>query len=118
MSEIPRTILVIDDEKFLLTTASRILKHLGHTVFTAIDGESALAFYELPGQHFDIVLLDINMPGMGSRDIVTNIERRDPTTRLILTSGRYHHEGLMDLIEAREFLPKPYTLHELRDLIR
>ncbi|CCD91805.1 response regulator receiver (CheY-like protein) [Bradyrhizobium sp. ORS 375] len=79
-------ILVVDDDPVMQLTIQRVLEHAGHAVATAGDGRKALARVE--HESFDLVILDIFMPGMDGLEAMRMILRRAPDIPILMTSGR------------------------------
>src|SRR5262249_12543069 len=71
----PCTILIVDDDELGRTAVSRALKAQGHTLIEADSGERGVEL--IKGRSFDLVLLDINMPGMNGYEVLRFI-RSDP----------------------------------------
>ena len=101
-------ILVAEDDEFVRTVVHRILERAGYQVKVVEDGESACrAAAETP---FDVVLLDVVMPGMSCFDTVTRIKLLLPHTPIILSSGYAAGANTSTLIKltGNEILTKPY----------
>jgi signal transduction histidine kinase/CheY-like chemotaxis protein len=102
------SILVAEDDEFVRTVVHRILERAGYQVKVVEDGESACrAAAETP---FDVVLLDVVMPGMSCFDTVTRIKLLLPHTPIILSSGYAAGANTSTLIKltGNEILTKPY----------
>ena len=87
---------------------------------TAESGEAALATYRAHGEGIALVVLDLNMPGMGGAKCLSELVRIKPGIKLILTSG-YPPDGcLRETIAAAgcEFIGKPYPLDALLRKVR
>ena len=78
-------VLVVDDEDDIRLMLGQVLKREGHSVALAESGEQALA--ALDQKSYDVVLLDIRMPGMSGLDALTQIRERRPETAVIMVSG-------------------------------
>jgi signal transduction histidine kinase len=104
------TVLVVDDEGLLLTTAETILTEYGYCVLTASSGQKALAI--LSGDHvqIDLVITDLVMPTMGGRELVERIRQLLPGTPILCTSG--YAQSAEKQIDA-PYLQKPFTSHDL-----
>ncbi|WP_051822213.1 cache domain-containing protein [Desulfonatronum thiodismutans] len=115
-----RTVLVVDDESTIRELTQEALEDFGYVVLHAANGEEALAIYQEHGQTIDLVLLDLNMPGMGGHKCLQELLRLDPAVRVLISSG-YSANG-----QAREslksgavgFIGKPYQLKELEAAVR
>lgn len=110
------TVLVVEDEPEILEQTGEYLRSQGYEVLAASRGEEALLILGARG-HVDLVLLDLNMPGMGGRRCLREMLRRDPGLRVIIVSG-HSAIGGETLPGTRSFLAKPYRLSELAERIR
>ena len=91
-----------------------ILEALGHSVTAAASGEEALA--RMAGAEPDVVILDLNMPGLGGSGTLPLLRARCPAVPILLATGRTDQTAL-NLVEAYAhvtLLPKPFGLRELR----
>ncbi len=107
-----RVILLVEDERSLLTALAAFLRRKGVVVLEAETGEAALDVLMDNGQ-VDLVLSDIEMPGgISGVDLVHWIKINRPSLPVVLTSGRQRTE-----LPGVSFLPKPYRLGELLPII-
>jgi CheY-like chemotaxis protein len=85
MSNIKPSLLVVDDESPVRTCLSEILSGAGYAVQIASDGFSALAAIreDMP----DLILSDLNMPGMSGFEFLSVVRRRFPSIRVIAMSS-------------------------------
>ncbi|MDQ6737734.1 MAG: protein kinase [Gemmatimonadota bacterium] len=103
-------ILIVDDETNNRNVLERHLKRQGYAVTCAADGESALR--SLKAGAYDVVLLDVRMPGMDGREVLRRIkqdnELRD--TPVVMISAADELSTIAACIEAgaEDFLPKPF----------
>ncbi len=79
-------ILVVDDDPAVQMTIRLILERAGHSVVVAADGQKGLAAFE--SGDFDLVFLDIFMPGMDGLETMRAIRQRSPAMPIIVISGR------------------------------
>jgi len=100
-SLVPLSILSVDDEVPIRDVLSWILEESGHTVHPATDGYKALAFLR-DEKPVDIVLSDINMPGMDGVTLCRVIEAEFPSLPVLLISGRPQPDGI------NAFVAKPF----------
>lgn len=111
-----QTVLLIDDEAEFASTLAERLKLRMFSASVALDGESALA--RLENEHFDIILLDVMLPGMHGIEVLRRIRTMRPDAAVILLTGQ---AGAKDGIEgmklgAKGYLTKPVDLRELLEL--
>ncbi|HEX7959062.1 MAG TPA: response regulator [Terriglobales bacterium] len=108
-------ILVVDDEEAVLLTTAAILKDAGYVVNTARDGFEALA--SLRGSVPEILITDLQMPGMSGFELLGVIRKRFPSIAVIASSGQYTPVSLPEGVLADRFLAKgdapPMELLEL-----
>ncbi|OGP29953.1 MAG: hypothetical protein A2073_01980 [Deltaproteobacteria bacterium GWC2_42_11] len=108
-------VLVADDEPDTLDICSKILKKQGHQVFTARDGLETIKFLE--GETFDILLLDLRMPGKGGMEIL-DVTREMGIDTIVITA----YASIETAVEAMkkgalDYLAKPFTAQELRLIV-
>ena len=114
------TILLVDDEEFILDLAKQTIARFGYTVITALDGETALEFYRKEQGDIDLVILDLVMPGMSGRECLEGLRNIDPRAKVVIASG-YSDAGLKEeAIEAgaKSFIGKPYEMRQLLQVVR
>jgi DNA-binding response OmpR family regulator len=106
-------ILLVEDEPQLVELVSRALVRAGHEVRTAGDGPSALA--AVTGSRFDLVVLDVNLPGFDGFELLSRIrEARLPVRVLMLTARSEVGDRVAGLkAGADDYLTKPFALEEL-----
>ena len=114
------TVLIVDDDPALVTLGQQVLELHGYHALTAESGEAALAAYRAHGECIDLVVLDLNMPGMGGEKCLSEMVRLKPGIKLILTSGYPPDGNLCETIAAAgcEFIGKPYPLNALLRKVR
>ena len=109
------TILVVDDEPYVLKALVNIIKSLGYAVIPAVNGREAVEAFKKSGERIDCVLLDMIMPDMNGRQVLKILKSFKPDVRVILSSG-YSLDGLgVNAPETRGegFIQKPYTTGKL-----
>ena len=116
MSEIK--VLLVDDEVSFTTSLQRLLSRRGFDVKVAFDGLTALGF--IAEEQFDVVVLDIKMPGMDGIQVLKEIIRFSADIRVILLTGHYFsNEEEANLKQgAYAYLLKPYPIMDLVNLIK
>lgn len=103
-------VLVVDDDEAVLTLIRRYLEGVGHTVHTAASIEEALD--ELASREFDVVLVDLQLPGGSGIDIFVRVRVHAPDTRLILITGSADLPAAAAAVEQRidALILKPFDL--------
>jgi CheY-like chemotaxis protein len=79
-------ILVVDDDPAVRMTIRLLLERAGHSVVVAGDGHKGLAAFDVGD--FDLVFLDIFMPGMDGLETMRQVHRKRPTIPIVVISGR------------------------------
>ncbi len=105
------TILVIDDEEVVRSTAIGTLRRLGYNVITAPDGASGVELLRANSQSIRLVLLDLSMPGLSGKETMREIRKIRPDVPVVLSSG-YSEADALPHFEDQQlagFLQKPYT---------
>jgi DNA-binding NtrC family response regulator len=87
--------LVVDNDRILVDTLSRVLRTGGYAVHGATSGEEALAL--LAGTEVDVVLLDVAMPGIDGLEVLARVKERWPDVEVVMVSG---HQDLHLAVEA------------------
>ncbi len=109
------SVLLVDDDEFILQATGLILSHLGYMPEFAMTGEEALAKLTA-GLEPVLVILDMDMPGMGGAATLPMIRSLRPDLPVVISTGRLLREAV-DLTKnwpQVSLMPKPYGLRELR----
>jgi CheY-like chemotaxis protein len=119
-TDLPRTILLVDDEAIIRDMATDLFQRMGYTVYTASDGFAALErFQELQGE-VGVVLLDFAMPRMGGLECLKRLQELKPDIRVLFSSGYDLAHELQDqqIPGTWSFIQKPYRISELEEAIQ
>ena len=111
-------LLVIEDERALCETIVRSLRRQAYSVDCCYDGEKAL---ELLGvERYDLVLLDLNLPGKDGMTVLRTLRQTDRETKVLILSARGEVEDKVEGLDAgaNDYLAKPFHLAELEARIR
>ena len=112
-------ILLVDDDVLIRSMMADLVTDLGHSVRLAASGEAALAELEA-GYHPDLVLLDLNMPGLGGPKTLPLLRALRPAVPILVATGRVDQSAL-DLVASQphvRLLPKPFKREDLQNQIR
>ncbi len=109
-----RSVLVVDDEEYILTLMREVLSNLGYHPITASNGVQAMQL--LAKSPFDLVITDIHMPGISGLDLLKHVKQKLPQLPVILISGFGVESSTRAARElnADGFLPKPFHIEDLR----
>jgi two-component system response regulator HydG len=116
--EINRTILVVDDDKSILRTFTRILQKNGYKIDTAETGKEAIE--KADKNHYDLALVDIRLPDMDGTDLLAKIKKQlKNTIKIMITGFPSLESGVKALDEGADaYLVKPVKPEELLMLIK
>jgi DNA-binding response OmpR family regulator len=114
--------LVVEDEPSIAKMCIRALGVEGFEVDIASDGEAAQARFAENGDVYDLCLIDIRTPRMNGIELYHYLQKSGSgmINRVIFTTGDIINEEIKAFLEksGRPFLPKPFTLDELRSVIK
>lgn len=107
------SILVVDDEPEVRNLLRILLEDEGYDVATGQDGAEALR--QLQQRPYDVVLLDIKMPGASGFDVLRFVRDRHPGTRVIMLTAFAELANAMEsrYLGADDFIGKPYDPNEV-----
>ena len=99
-------------------TVARSLYAAGYEVDTCYDGAEALEC--ILAENYDLIVLDLNLPGMDGMDILRELRKENEETKVLILSAR---SQIIDKVEgldagANDYMEKPFHIHELEARIR
>lgn len=111
-------ILIVDDEAIVRQISMEMLERFGFETFGAENGERALEMAR--HNQYDLVLLDLTMPGLASEVTLARLRELAPSLRVMLMSGYSEQEthSRFEDIPFDGFIQKPFSPHELSERIR
>ena len=111
-------ILVIEDERSLCETIVRSLRRLAYSVDFCYDGNKAIEL--LFAERYDLVLLDLNLPGADGMTVLRTLRQTDRDTKVLILSARSEVADKVEGLDAgaNDYLSKPFHLDELEARIR
>ena len=123
-------LLVIDDDRSILTLIGTVALAEGFDVVTTVDGREALA--HLRDRPADLVLVDLRMPGLNGWDVIEHIKKVSPETEVIISTANvaflitrlmlflgqfnYGKRGILDLTHTRLLTFASFPLYRLYEL--
>ena len=111
-------ILIVEDERALCETIVRSLRRLAYSVDFCYNGNKALELIEV--ERYDLILLDLNLPGADGMTVLRTLRETDHETRVLILSARSEVTDKVDGLDAgaNDYLAKPFHLAELEARIR
>lgn len=111
------TILVVDDEKNLVTFCCAVLEKFGFTTLSSLSAKNALEILE--NEKVDILISDVIMPEMDGHQLAAIVKKKYPNIKIQLASGFDHNLMGKDVVHSlqKSLLKKPYTSQELLQAI-
>src|SRR4051812_22094631 len=108
-----RSILLVDDEPAILKTLTAVFSQRGWTTFNAPEGAAAIRIYD--EEQPNVVLLDVNMPGLRGTEVLRLILARDPDAAVVMLTGAGDIATSVEAMQigAENFLAKPPDLAQL-----
>jgi len=108
----------VEDEKELCDTVAKSLYSAGYEVDTCYDGEEALDY--VLTEEYDLIVLDLNLPGMDGMDILRELRMKNEETKVLILSARSQIADKVEGLDAgaNDYMEKPFHLQELEARIR
>lgn len=111
-------LLIVEDEKNLCDTIAKNLYGAGYEVDTSYDGNNALDC--ILSEDYDLIVLDLNLPGTDGMDILKELRKKNEETKVIILSAKSQIADKVAGLDAgaNDYLEKPFHLQELEARIR
>lgn len=111
-------LFIVEDEKEICDTVAKSLYDAGYEVDTCYDGEEALA--GILTENYDLVVLDLNLPGMDGMEILKELRQENEETKVLILSARGQIADKVEALDAgaNDYMEKPFHLQELEARIR
>jgi signal transduction histidine kinase/CheY-like chemotaxis protein len=113
-----KNILVVDDEEEICKMFAKWLSLDGHQVKSALSGSDAVDLVKK--DNFNVVFLDIVMPGVPSVDVLEEIKKISPETKVVMITGKLMDKDLLgELMQkgAVGYLQKPFKIEDIKEII-
>lgn len=111
-------LLIVEDEKELCDTIAKSLYAAGYEVDTCYNGDDALDYVLV--EDYDLIVLDLNLPGRDGMDILRELRQTNDETKVIILSARSQIADKVEGLDAgaNDYMEKPFHLQELEARIR
>jgi DNA-binding response OmpR family regulator len=116
MSDDKKQILVVDDEESIHLLYKEELEEEGYAVHSAMDGEEALEAFD--ARQPDLVILDINMPGMDGIEVLRQMKQKKPGVPVILSSAYPEYKQDLASWASDDYIVKSFNLSDLKASVR
>ena len=114
------TILVVDDEEYILDACKAMLTRLGYNTILAHSGEEAVEIFRKDNDIIDLIILDMVMPGMDGLTAYEQLKDINPDVKVLLSSG-YSITGIVKEVLDKgcdEYIQKPFSLSQISRITR
>ena len=110
-------VLIVDDEVVFCENMAKLLNTRGYQVKTVNEGEEAISV--LKKEVYDVVVLDLKMPGMNGIDVLKKIKELGVSSQVIMLTGHGGVDTAMEAVKlgAFDYIPKPCEVDELSEMI-
>ena len=114
-----RSVLIADDNEQLLEMLSIVVEALGCKVYTATDGNAAVRLFQDYHDTIDLTLIDLGMPGLDGRAVMSEVREVQPDASVIVMSGYVPPRDQAALLDAGAVavVPKPFRLAEIEEAV-
>ncbi len=115
---VPIKLLLVEDEDDFRETTARWMTRKGHVVAEAANAQEALALFDR--QHFDVAVVDMNMPGISGIELLQRVKADNVETEIIILTGQGTIDSAVQAMKmgACDYLTKPFPLADLEQRCR
>jgi len=112
--------LVIDDIELVRETLKAMLEFLGFEAVVVENGAEALKKFTSTKKPFEVVFVDLVMPGMSGREVIQKLIELNPDIKAVISSGYSDDPAIADYekLGFKGVLNKPYTLNDLKKILQ
>lgn len=114
------SVLLVDDEQTIREVVQDMLDRFGYRTLSADSGERAIEIFKSSGEPIDLVILDLNMPGMGGHKCLEELLKIDSGVKIIIASGYSDNKKVQETLNtgAAGFICKPYKYKDILQKVR
>jgi DNA-binding response OmpR family regulator len=113
-------VLLVDDEATIIDVCTLMLQRLGYDVIEARDGQSAIRIFKENKHIVNLVILDMQMPGINGADTYVRLKRIKSDVRVLLASGYFENQRIRDILKngCDDFIQKPFNFAQLSEKLK
>jgi CheY-like chemotaxis protein/anti-sigma regulatory factor (Ser/Thr protein kinase) len=110
-------ILIVDDDRGLRHAMAALLQGAGHSIVQVADGRAALD--ELAGGAFDVMLLDVGLPGMSGLDVLAEVQKLETPPRVVMITADDTSDTLLKAVrgQAERYVTKPFAPSAILEVV-
>jgi two-component system, cell cycle sensor histidine kinase and response regulator CckA len=114
------TILVVDDEDYILDACQAMLTKLGYNAILVNNAEEALEMFRKDNDKIDLIILDMVMPGMDGLTAYEHLKEINPDVKVLLSSGYSLTGAVKEILDkgCDEYIQKPFSLSRISRVTR
>jgi DNA-binding response OmpR family regulator len=114
------TILIVEDERLMLSLLEKFFSQHGYHVLVAADGEQAIELYRCYKRRIEAVLLDVRVPKITGEEVFRRMKKENAAVKVVIASGFLDANLKTQIAFAgvRRFVNKPYVLDELLEVFQ
>lgn len=115
----PATVMVVENEVFVLEALEDILDSAGLVSIGARSGKDGVMIFQNHHQEIDLVILDLHLPGMNGAEVLKSLRTIKPDVKVIISSGYEERDIIRQLGDQPSItiLKKPYNARTLLDRV-
>jgi DNA-binding response OmpR family regulator len=116
-NDVPRQILVMEDELNLAKSLDKVLSEEGYLVDVAMSGQAALDSFN--SKSIDLLIADLRLPDINGMEVIRQIKTQHPEIAVVVITGYASVSSAVDAMKlgAHDYLPKPFTAEQIKEAI-
>lgn len=112
-------ILIVDDDEIIRNSLEDMLEFYEYETFSASDGNEALEIYSDYGHAIDLVILDLNMPGLNGHDTYMKLKEMNDAVQVLLATGDIGNRVIDSMRDRglKHIFQKPLSFETLKNIL-